>query len=88
MKTQTVETPVQLIHGYVPVMAVDLCPDWVMNAVNNLHGSNDMLPDGKCIVLVDSSMRGVPPGNWIITYSYNDNDGCHDYDLWVAARVR
>lgn len=88
MKTQTVETPVQVVDGYVPLYAVDYCPDWVISAVGNLHGSHNTLPDGRCIVLVDSSMRGIPPGHWIITYSYSDDDGTHDYELWVAARVR
>lgn len=88
MKTQTVETPVQVIEGYVPLISVDLCPNWAMNAANNQHGSHTVLPDGRCMVLVDWFMRGIPPGHWIITYIYSENEGIYDCDLWVAARVR
>lgn len=86
-QTQTVETPVQVIHGYVPLIAVDRCPDWVISAAGDQHGNHNTLPDGRCMVLVDGSMRCIPPGHWIITYSYSDDDGTHDYELWVAARV-
>lgn len=88
MKTQTVETPVQMIDGYVPLCAVDGGPNWVLSAASAQHGSHNTLPDDRCMVLVDSSMRGIPPGHWIITYSFNDYEGIHDLDLWVAARVR
>lgn len=88
MKTQTVETPVQVIDGYVPLIAVDHCPDWAISAVGRQHGDHTVLPDGRCMVLVDWFMRGIPPGHWIITYSYSDDEGCNDHDLWVAARVR
>lgn len=88
MKTQTVETPVQIIHGYVPLIAVDQCPEWAREGVFNQHGSHNTLPDGRCMVLCDGGMRGVPPGAWIVVYRHDDNDGCHDMDLWIAARVR
>lgn len=84
---QTVETPVQIIHGYVPLIAADQCPEWARQGVYDQHGSHHILPDGRCIVLLDGG-RGMPPGAWIATYQYNSDDGCYDMDLWIAARVR
>lgn len=89
MKTQTVETPVQIIHGYVPLITVLDCPDWARDAAHGQHGSHDTLPDGRCMVLVIGYFGSqTPPGAWVITYSYSEEEGTHDHDLWVAARVR
>lgn len=79
--------PVQVIHGYVPLIPVADCPEWARNTVYSLHGSHATLPDGRCMVLCDDSMRGVPPGYWVVVYWYDENEGCHDMELWVAAEV-
>ena len=81
--------PSQIIDGYVPLIAVDQCPNWAMNMSCNQHGSHKVLENGLCMVLGDGSMgRGIPPGHWIVTYRYNDDEGCHDQDLWIAAKVQ
>lgn len=83
----TTEHPVQLLHGYIPLIAVDQCPDWAREGVFNQHGGHRTLPDGRCMVLLEGRGIGMPPGHWVVVYRYDDNEGCHDMDLWVAAKV-
>jgi hypothetical protein len=86
MKTLTVNQPVQIVRGYVPLIPVDTVPQWAMNATSDQHGSHTVCGN-RNIVLVQGPYRGVPPGDWIVAYSYTDDDGCHDFDLYVAAKI-
>jgi len=89
MKTLTVNQPVQIVHGYVPLIAVDAVttfPQWAMSATYDQHGSHTVCGN-RNLVLVQGPYRGVPPGDWIVSYAWTDEDGCHDFDLYVAAKI-
>lgn len=77
----------QLVNGFVPVALVDIhTPRWASDAASNLHGSHKVIGHRNAI-LVTGEMRNIPLGDWIITYTYDDNEGIGDIEVWVAAEL-
>lgn len=88
-KKITVAAPIQIVHGFVPLYQVDRTPNWAVDKSGEYHGDHVTLqtPHGeRHLVYVNGSYRGVPPGDWIIEYEYDDN-GPYDQVLWVAGKV-
>lgn len=96
-KQLTVQEPEQVMTRqgvrYVPVYQIHNCPDWAVEMAGDQWGNHKTVKAGtsreRCLVFVQGDgFRGiVPPGDWIIDFAYNENDGTNDHTLWAAGKV-
>jgi len=76
---------------FVPIATISPTPDWVRGVTDSHHGCHEILTgtekDCWCMLFVRFGQGdGLPPGDWLIYYRYDD-DGTHDHQLCVAARI-
>jgi hypothetical protein len=79
---------------YVPIAVINETPDWVLDVAPERHGDHETIEgdqsDCWCVVLVrgrETDRWSIPPGDWLIYYRYNHDDGTHDHRLCVAAKI-
>jgi len=78
---------------YVPIATINPTPDWVRRIADAHHGGHEILSGtpSNCLCMVFVHFGGgddrFPPGDWLIYYRFNDDDGTHDHQLCVAARI-
>lgn len=81
---------------FVPIAVIDPAPEWARELCGQYHGHHKVIAqDGDAVRCVlfwhkesrECSPHRVPPGDWLIYYSYNENDGTHDHVLCVASRL-
>jgi hypothetical protein len=78
---------------YVPVALIDRTPDWACDFAGAQHGNHDRISSDQwsqfCVLFAHGDRHDdrIPPGDWLIYYHYNDDDGTHDHRLYVAARI-
>jgi hypothetical protein len=77
---------------FVPIATISPTPDWVRGVTDSHHGNHEILTgtetDCWCMLFVRFGQGdGLPPGDWLIYYRYDDDDGTHDHQLCVAARI-
>ena len=98
--TETTEQPFASFHNvgwtrpgiFVPIATISPTPDWVRGVTDAHHGCHEILTgtekDCWCMLFVRFGANdGLPPGDWLIYYRYDDDDGTHDHQLCVAARI-
>ncbi len=73
-------------HRYVPIQRVPHCPDWVQDYAADQHGSGLELDNGTILLLVENANSDIP-GDWIIRYRYNDNEGTNCHELFIASEI-
>jgi len=77
---------------FVPIATISPTPDWVADVAGERHGNHEILTgnpnDCWCMLFVrfDAGDRH-PPGDWLIYYRFNDDEGTHDHQLCVTARI-
>ena len=78
---------------FVPVATISPTPDWVRRIADSHHGGHEILSGtpSNCLCMVFVHFGGgddrFPPGDWLIYYRFNDDEGTHDHQLCVAARI-
>jgi hypothetical protein len=77
---------------FVPIATISPTPDWVRGVTDSHHGCHEILTgtekDCWCMLFVRFGANdGLPPGDWLIYYRYDDDDGTHDHQLCVSARI-
>lgn len=81
---QFIPLPLKLADMNLPL---ELC-----SAAGDYHGSGIVLPwshEGttRHAILIEGESRYLPFGNWIIQYDYNQEDGIHSCQLYLAAEI-
>lgn len=94
MKTPKVKPPRFAPEGFVPTHEVSPAPSWVAQLAADYHGDgytierresesiHALVVDERCI-----HRHPMPPGDWIIVYSYNETDGTNNHRLFVACKL-